>query len=242
MDNISRIVKKAQDEIFPELEAKIRQELETKDKDWLIDQIIFLTCERHGLQEQKNNLENTKERLTRIRKTGYTHQSLADFIKTYRKVNREDFEKSGFLINAPHQGLACIEPHQRSKQGQALLEKARDILYLALYGDASIAVNLKREQEEILTIILPQSKSDVLFFLKAVTELNASGTWKDPEGVSNDDHTMNIALQIEFGDNTQETIGLAIFVALHLINLLHVNEQIFYARMEKVERSSLEVL
>lgn len=242
MDNISSIIKKAQDDLFPELEAKIRLELEKKDKDWLIDQIIYLTCERHGLQEQKNTLENTKKRLTRIRNTGYTYQSLIDFINTYRKTSREDLEKSGFLLNPPSMGLASIESYQRSAQGQVLLEEARDLLYLALYGDASIGVHLKREQEEILTIILPQGKSDALCFLKAVTELNAAGTWQDPEGVSTDDHTTNVALQVEFGDNTQETIGLAVFVALNLINLLHVNEQIFYARMEKVERSSLEVL
>ena len=116
------------------------------------------------------------------------------------------------------------------------------MLYLALYGDTTINVNLTRGQEEVLTIILPLSKSDSLFFLKAVTEVNADGTWSDPEGVSNDDHTNNVGLQVEFSDHKKGIIGMAIFVALNLINLLHVNEQIFYARMEKVERSSLQSL
>lgn len=242
MDNIGSIIKKAQDDLFPELEAKIRSELEKKDKDWLIDQIIYLTCERHSLHEQKDNLENMKRRLTRIGKTGCDDQAVSNFIDAYRKTSREELESSGFLIHPPHMGLATIEHHQRSRKGQALLEEARDMLYLALYGDESINVHLTRGQEEILTIMLPQSKSDALFFLKAVTEVNAAGTWKDPEGVSNDDHANNVGLQIDFGDNEQGTNGIAIFVALNLINLLHVNEQILYAHLEKVERSSLQSL
>ncbi len=242
MDNISSIIKKAQDDLFPELEKKIRLELQKKDKDWLIDQIIYLTCERHSLHEQKNKLENMKNRLARINKIGYDDQALTNFVDTYRKISRDDLQASGLLVNPPHMGLATIEPYQRSKKGEALLEKAQDILYLALYGDQTINVNLTRGQEEILTIILPQSKSDSLFFLKAVTEVNASGTWQDPDGISNDDHTNNVGLQVEFGDHKTGTIGMAIFVALNLINLLHVNEQIFYARMEKVERSSLQSL
>ncbi len=242
MNNINSIIKKAQDDLFPELESKIRSELEKKDKDWLIDQIIYLTCERHGLHEQKRTLENMKMRLARIRETGYTDQTLANFVHTYRKTNREDLETSGFLINPPHMGLSSIESNQRSQKGEALLQEARDMLYSALYGDSDINVDLTRGQEEILTIILPKGKSDALFFLKAVTELNVAGTWIDPEGVSTDDHTNNIGMQVEFSDHPEGTIGLAIFTALNLINLLHVNEQIFYARMEKVERSSLHML
>ncbi len=242
MDNISSIIKKAQNDLFPELEAKIRTELEKKDKDWLIDQIIYLTCERHSLHEQKESLDDMRKRLIRIGKTAYDDQSLVDFIDQYKKMNREELETARFLLNPPHTGLGSIESHQRSKTGEALLEKARDVLYLALYGDKTINVNITRGQEEILTMILPLSKSDSLFFLKSATEVNATGTWKDPEGVSNDDHAQNIGLQVEFGDNKKGTIGIAVFVALHLINLLHVNEQILYARMEKVERSSLQVL
>ncbi|MDY8137500.1 hypothetical protein [Aquimarina sp. 2201CG5-10] len=242
MDNIRNIIKKAQDDLFPELEAKIRSELEKKDKDWLIDQIIYLTCERHSLQEQRNDLEDIKKRLTRINNTGYDDQSVVDFIDTYQKMNRENLEASGFLINPPHLGLATIESHQRSKKGENLLEEAQDILYVALYGDKTINVHLTREQEEILTITLPQSKSEVLSFLKAVTEVNTTGTWKDPEGVSNDDHANNVGLQVEFSNNKKGTTGTAVFVALNLINLLQVNEQILYAHMEKVERSSLQSL
>ncbi len=242
MDNINRIIKKAQDDLFPELEAKIRSELNKKDKEWLIDQIIYLTCDRHSLHEQKIKLDDMRKRLNRIRKVGYTNRSVLNFIDTYQKISRKQLEETGFIINPPHMGLATIASYQRSKKGETLLEEARDMLYVALYGDETTNVNFTRNQEEVLTIIIPQSKSESLFFLKAATEINTAGTWKDPEGVSNDDHTNNIGLQIEFGDHKEGNIGLAVFVALNLINLLHVNEQIFYARMEKVERSSLQSL
>ena len=102
-----------------------------------------------------------------------------------------------------------------------------------MYDDTAINVNVTREKEETQNMILPESKSDALFFLKAVTEESAAGTWKNPEGVSYDDHTNNIALHVEFRDNKKGNIRTAIFVALNLINLLHVNEQILYTRMEK---------
>ena len=242
MNDISSIIKKAQNDLFPQLEAKIRAELELKDKDWLIDQIIYLTCERHSLHEQKQSLENIQHCITRIRNKGYNDHTLTQFINRYQKVSRSELETDGYLINPPHMGLAAIETHQRSKEGEALLKEAQDMLYAALYGDTSINVNLTRGQEELLTMILPQSKSETLSFLKAVTQVNALGTWKDPEGVSNDDQANNIGLQVEFGDNEKGTIGLAVFVVLNLINLLQVNEQILYARMEKVARSSLQSL
>ena len=242
MNDISSIIKKAQDDLFPQLEAKIRAALELKDKDWLIDQIIYLTCERHSLHEQKQNLEDIQRRINRIRKKGYNNHTITQFIDRYKKVSRAELEAAGYLINPPHLGLATIETRHRTPEGEALLEEAQDMLYATLYGDASISVNLTRGQEELLTMILPQSKSDALSFLKAVTQVNALGTWKDPEGVSNDDQANNIGLQVEFGDNEKGTIGLAVFVVLNLINLLQVNEQILYARMEKVARSSLQSL
>ncbi|CAM1357434.1 hypothetical protein [Tenacibaculum halocynthiae] len=239
MDSINNIIKKAQNDIFPELEAKIRLELEKKDKDWLIDQIIFLTCERHSLHEQKSNFENIKKRLTRIKNISYNSKTLSDFIGKYQKINRSNLEESGLLLNPPKMGLNSIAVQQRSIKGETLLKKVEDMLYVSLYGDITINVDLKRNQKEILTIMLPKSKSDSLSFLKAVTEMNVTGTWNDPDGVSNDDHTNNVELQIEFNNDEEGTIGLAIFTALNLINLLHVNEQILYTRMEKIERSSL---
>lgn len=240
MDNINSIIKKAQDDLFPQLEAKIRTELEKKDKDWLIDQIIFLTCEKHSLHEQKHNLDDLKKRLARIRTANYNLQNLNNFVEQYQNITREELEQNNFLLNPPHMGLDIIAPHQRSSTGKLLLEKARDILYTCLYGDETINIHLARIKEEILTIMLPASKSDTLFFLKAVTEVEAKGTWLDPEGVSNDQQAPNHKLQIEFRNDKDGIIGLTVLVALKLINFLQVNEQILYCYLEKIERSSLE--
>jgi hypothetical protein len=239
MDDINSIIRKAQNDLFPQLEAKIRSELEQKDKDWLIDQIIYLSCERHSLHEQRENLEQMKVRLNRIKGKGINEQRVQGFINQYQNIQREELEESAYLLNPPHKGLAVIEDQQRSPKGESLVEEAKDMLYAILYGDETINVSLNRGQEELLTMMLPQKKAHTLSFLKAVSEVNTSGTWKDPEGISTDDHVRNIGLQVEFGNNADGTLGNAVFVALNLINLLEVNEQIFYARMEKIERSSL---
>jgi hypothetical protein len=239
MDDISNIIKNAQDELFPELESKIRAELNKKDKDWLIDQIIYLTCERHSLHEQKEKLQKLKNRLSRITKKGFTHQRIHSFIDAYNNISRSELLDAGFLINPPHLGLHKIESFQRSQKGEMLLEEACDILYVVLYGDTSMNISIPRSRVEILTIIIPENKSDIFNFLKAVTETKITGTWNDPEEVSNDDHTNNIGFQIEFSDTKDGILGTAAFVALQLINLLEVNEQILYARLENIERSSL---
>ncbi len=242
MRDIYNIIKRAKDDLFPQLEAKIRSELENKDKDWLIDQIIYLTCEKHGLHEQKNNLLKLKARLDRIKNLNYIDKDLIEFIEKYKKTKRQDLELLGYIIDAPHRGLDLIEPSKRSKEGEELLQRSKDLLYVALYGDTSINVKITRNQEEILTLVLPEGKKDTFTFLKAATEIKCNGTWKDPESISNDEHSNNIELQVEFNDNEQGVIGTAILVALNLINLLQINEEILYARLEKVQRSSLQSL
>ncbi|CAL2103381.1 conserved protein of unknown function [Tenacibaculum sp. 190130A14a] len=239
MDHINRIIKKAQDDLFPQLEAKIRAELATKDKDWLIEQIIFLTCERHSLHEQNHRFNNLRERINRIRKTDYTTHFFNTFIQHYQHVTREQLESENYLINPSHMGLEIITPNQRTPKGNILLEKARDLLYVCLYGDNTMNIDLERGKEEILTIILPESKSDTFFFLKAVTEIDVKGTWLDPEGISNDEQAKNHKLQVEFSTDEEGLINNAIIVALKLINFLHVNEQILYTYLEKIDRSSL---
>ncbi|MFY7670793.1 hypothetical protein ACOSP6_06860 [Tenacibaculum sp. MEBiC06402] len=239
MDDISNIIKNAQDELFPELESRISAQLNKKDKDWLIDQIIYLTCERHSLHEQKEKLKILKNRIARITKKGFTDHRINAFIDAYKNTSRSELLETGFLINPPHLGLHKIETFQRSQKGEMLLEEACDILYAVLYGDTAMNIRIPRSREEILTIIIPESKSDIFNFLKAVTETKITGTWNDPEDISNDDHTNNIELQIEFSDTKDGILGTAAFVALQLINLLEINEQILYARLENIERSSL---
>ncbi|EFJ17646.1 hypothetical protein SELMODRAFT_420938 [Selaginella moellendorffii] len=127
----------------------------------------------------------------------------------------------------------------RTESGKMLLENAKDMLWALLFGDAESSVNLDRDQRELLSLTVPQKKAYAFNFFQAVTEVGVSGTWRDPDNVSNDIGAHNILLQIEFGDTSSELVGDGIMVCIHLINLLQVNEQVLYARMSNVEQSTL---
>ena len=88
-------------------------------------------------------------------------------------------------------------------------------------------------------MVLPRHKAGALDFLQATTELDADGTWKDPEAVSDDARADNVVLEVEFGEVAGELAGKGALVALGLINHLEVNEQVLYARMTNIEQSSL---
>ena len=82
-------------------------------------------------------------------------------------------------------------------------------------------------------------KSDVLDFMKATTELSATGTWQDPTGSDSDLRADNVVMEIEFGETEGEAIGQGVITALKLINNLEINEEILYGRMENVAQSTL---
>ena len=73
----------------------------------------------------------------------------------------------------------------------------------------------------------------------AVTETHADGTWLDPEGVSDDIGASNTILQVEYGDGPDALVSDALIVVVRLLNELEVNEEILYARIEGLERSTL---
>ena len=109
-----------------------------------------------------------------------------------------------------------------------------------LFGDAKIGVRLPRDRRDFLTVTIPAPKANALErFMLAVTELRASGTWLDPEGISDDIGAPNTILQVEFGDSADGLISEALFVVLGMLNDLEVNEEILYGRIEDLERSNL---
>lgn len=94
---------------------------------------------------------------------------------------------------------------------------------------------------ERLTITVARAKGPAIAgLLRAATEIDVEGTWRDPERVSHDDRAPNTLFEIEYGEIATEMVGRGIALALRLINDLEINEQILYARMENVEESSLE--
>lgn len=179
-------------------------------------------------------------RLERLRALGLNREALASFIRRYRGYSRERLVAEGFVTAmAPQKGTAMVAAEHRTHDGNQLLEQAKDILYGLLFGDGNSHARFERVERELLTLTLPRAKSRALGFMQAATELNAAGTWQDPESVSNDERADNVIVEVEYGEIKEEWIGDGIKVALNLINNLEVNEQILYARMTNIEQSTL---
>lgn len=51
MTTIENIVRELNKELVPQFEERLRAELATRDREWLIDQIVRLTLDAHSLQE-----------------------------------------------------------------------------------------------------------------------------------------------------------------------------------------------
>jgi hypothetical protein len=165
---------------------------------------------------------------------------VATFKSEWDGITRESAVKGGLLSHdAPLKGTGMIVAEHRSEAGEALLLRAKDLLFALLFGDASTATTLQRTQQELLTLALPRSKATALDFMRASTELAAAGTWQDPDSVSNDERADNVMLEVQFGETSDEIVGKGIVTALSVINNLEINEQVLYARMINIEESTL---
>ena len=136
-------------------------------------------------------------------------------------------------------GTRILLAGDRTEAGEALLTRAKDVLFALLFGDESTDTSLDRVAQELLTMALPLGKAHALDFMRASTELTAAGTWQDPESVSNDERAANVLLEVQFGETADELVGRAIIVALSAIYTLEVNEQVLYARMIDIEETTL---
>ena len=227
-------------------EERLREQLADKDREWLIDQIVRLTLDAHSLKEIDRRAEREAKaaaraaRLERVKLLALDPGSLREFIAAWASTTREDLQASGHLTaSAPVKGTALLTSDDRGEQGDELLQLAKDMLFALLFGDASTNTTLERTQQELLTFALPLFKAGALDFMRASTELSVSGTWQDPESVSNDERADNVMLEVQYGDTADELVGSGIIVALSLINSLEVNEQVLYARMIDVEQTTL---
>lgn len=244
--NIHSIVRQINRQLVPQFEEKLRQELESKDREWLIEQIIRLTLDAHSLQEadrrrlQQEKEQNRNERKARLLNICLDVPCLQKYLHEYDKPSREKLITDGFLKNdAPEKGTALIEEKHRTTKGNELLTYAKDMLFGLLFGDKDTNTHFDRHEREMLTLILPRHKAECIDFMKATTEMNALGTWQDPDSVSNDLQAENTILEVEFGEIEGELIGKGIVLSLSLINNLEVNEQILYGRMINIEQSTL---
>lgn len=246
MKTIENIVREIRRDLTPVFEQKLRAYLMDQDREWLIEQIVRLTLDAHSLQEmdrkvmQEMKVRQREARIERVKSLALDRGKLSAFIQQYQMLDRNALVQQGHLSPSVHpKGTLLIPASQRSEQGSAVLEQAKDHLYAFLFGDETINTNLKRIQQELLTVTLPVFKTSALDFMKATTELSAHGTWQDPESVSNDLRADNTLLQVEYGEVEGELVGDGIKTALGLINNLEINEQVLYARMENIEQSTL---
>lgn len=246
MPNIEAILSQINKEIVPQFEEKLRAHLAEQDKEWLIEQIVRLTLDAHSLEEmdrkhiREEERRRRKDRAKRVKKLDLDEGKLTEFAHRYREYSREKLIEEEFLsAEAPAKGRELIAEEFRSRQGNDLLQHAKDMLFGFLFGDESTNTYFHRTQRELLTLTVPRMKSDALDFMKATTELSAQGTWQDPKGAANDMRADNVVLEIEYGEIAGEKIGDGVVTALRLINNLEINEEILYGRMENIEQSTL---
>lgn len=240
MPNIEAIVREINRDLVPEFEEKLRAYLVEQDKDWLIEQIVRLTLDAHSLEEmdrrhvQQEESRRRQARVDRVKKLNLDLHRLAQFAQQHQEYSRETLVGKGLLsADAPSRGGALIGGEFRSAEGDGLLQLAKDMLFGLLYGDEHTNVHFQRTQRQLLTLILPRMRSGALDFMKTRTELSARGTWQG------DTSADNILLEIEYGETADKKVAEGILSALRLINLLEINEQVLYGRMEPVEHSTL---
>jgi len=246
MPNIESIVRQINKELVPQFEDNLRKYLADQEKEWLIEQIVRLTLDKHSLEEmdrkhfkEEENLRRA-ERAKRVRALKLDRAKLNKFLRQYKIHDRVWLTQNGYLKkNAPPKGGELITEKFRTPQGDELLGHAKDVLYGLLFGDENTNTSFIRIQKELLTLTVPRMKSDSLDFMKATTELSAAGTWQDPKGAANDMRADNVVLEIEYGEIEGEVIGDGVILALSLINTLEINEEILYGRMENIEQSTL---
>jgi hypothetical protein len=244
--NIETIVRGINRELVPAFEEKLRAALADKDRDWLVEQVVRLSMDNHALEEaDRRQFAEAKararaERHDRVAAMGFGLSALEAFLAEHAGATRESLIADGHLRpEAPVKGTALLRSADRTETGDALLTKARDVLFVLLFGDESLGCDLARGSQELLTLAIPRFKAGALDFMRASTELAAAGTWQDPDSVSNDERADNVLIEVQYGEVGGEFVGRGIVLALTLINNLEVNEQVLYARMINVEETSL---
>ncbi len=251
VSEFEELVERLERDLGDVYDEKSRAALATRDREWLIDQLAAVAAREAHLHENAHRgltrseqhvepVEQRRRRLQRIRTMSLDAATLLATTERFRSLTREGLEKEGALVRPPHKGKETIGVANRGPAGEALLTEARDFFYALLFCDEAQGVRLERTRRDFLTVTLPSAKSGALErFMLAVTEMHAAGTWLDPEGVSDDVGAMNTILQVEYGDTDDEAVSDGLMATLGVINNLEVNEEILYARIEKIERSTL---
>ena len=250
-NDLQRILSTLDAALEGELETRLRAALETKNVAWLVEALIqrilqdrhLDTASQRQLSRHAQSVEPLAERrrrLGRILASGLDEDKLREIVKRYRALSREVLVAEHYVIDPPHKGKEALGTQHRSAAGETLLRDAHDLFYALLFCDEGQGVRLSRVRRDFLTVTLPSPKSGTLErFMLAVTETQVSGSWLDPDGVSDDIGATNKILQVEYGDSREGLVSDGLIAVLSLINNLEVNEEVLYARIEQLERSTL---
>lgn len=228
------VIRRARAEAAAHLRATLRPHLLAQPPEWLVERLLdhLVSCQGLPLPPPTAPVVVPHQ----VRRVELTESLLAGFVEEHRDRDRERLVAEGFLVDPPPRGGPLIGSEHRTRAGEELLTRAKDVLHALLFGGRL----LERVQRELLSLTVPRAKLGVFEFIReAATEISAEGTWADPTGGAHDDRAGNTVVQVEYGEVAGELVGHAIVTALRLINELEVNEVILYARMEDVEQSTL---
>jgi hypothetical protein len=246
MTKIETLLREINRDLGLQFEERLRAVLAEQDREWLVDQIVRLTLDRQDLREkdrrgeQEAKAKARADRVERVRALALDRSAVEKFVAEHGGATHESLVADGRLLaGASPRGTVLLTSQDRTESGEALLQRAKDVLFALLFGDGSNGTRLRRNQQELLTVVLPRAKGGALDFMQASTELAAMGTWQDPDNVSNDDRADNVLIEVQYGDIAEESVGNGIVVALNLINRLEINEKVLYANMINIEEGTL---
>lgn len=228
---IEAIIADVRSELAPQFEARLRQRLEGRAHEWLVDQVVRLALGPATVEQRDREAARDTEararaaRLERIRRIGLDAAGLRRFVGDHAATTREALMVAGALgIGAPPKGPLPLTSEHRSPAGEELLTEAKDLLYALLVGDEASGTHLDRQHQELLVVTLPRSKAGAFGFLGPALD---------------DDRADTVRLEVQFGATVGAEISRGIATALSLINDLEVNEPVLHARMIEVEQRPL---
>jgi hypothetical protein len=132
MATIETVIRSINRDLTPLFEERLRATLATHDRDWLIDQIVRLTLDRHSLEEiDRRSVAEAKararaERLARVRAMVLDVSGLDAFLDDLGGSTRERLVAAGFLApDAPVKGTGLITSAHRGAAGSAPPRRGR---------------------------------------------------------------------------------------------------------------------
>ena len=121
MPTIEEIVRSINRDLVPQFEERLRAVLGEQDREWLIDQIVRLTLDRHSLEEIDRRVEveakarARADRLERVRALALDHAALERFLAEFGGVTRDWLIDTGALrADAPAKGTAALGADDRT--------------------------------------------------------------------------------------------------------------------------------